>query len=588
MGLRKFTFRSSYLFYLLIVAAALILVNAIADRHSARYDFTKDKLFSVSDATRQIFKKLEDPVEVTFYLSKKVPDQIKNLRRDTIDKFKEFEIISNGKFKWEVIEADKDQETLNNLRRYGIPELEGWVIRQDMQQGIRFYSGLVLNYMDKREIVPEFYDIQQIEYDIARKILQLTMEGKPLIKFFTSIKQEQPPPNASPKHKNQYDQYSAILDFKDVDEKFSVKRIKLAENDTVDSLTACLVIAQPQKLSKRQKYEINKYLSEGGSVIMFVAKRTVKRDKRMSFEDINPDIDDLFKHWGLTVEDKLVADMSMGSLVMTSFQGGGMITRHAPIPLVVKARGKEGLNQQSPITRRLENMNFPWVAPIQFDKEKLKELGLEATPLVQSSDNSWILTNPSRYLSDIRPPADKADLDGKQILALLVTGKFPFYYADRPVPQWPKEDEEEGESKDTAANKETGSDTEEVLGKVDELRKGKLLLVSSVDLIKYEYLKTFQMDPSYQKNIFFFLNSIELFSLGPELIDIRMKSQNIRRLDETTSNRKLMHRMFNVGLVPVLIILVGIVRFVWRRSEKKAYLKNLKNSQKTEQDQTSE
>ena len=92
-----------------------------------------------------------------------------------------------------------------------------------------------------------------------------------------------------------------------------------------------------------------------------------------------------------------------------------------------------------------EKISYLVKQKIKIDEDKLKENGLEALPLVQSSTKSWVLHDPSKDVSMIRPPASEADFDGPQTLALLITGKFPFYYADRPIPEWPKEENEEGE-----------------------------------------------------------------------------------------------------------------------------------------------
>jgi len=577
------------LFFLLIVALVLVFANIIADGYFARWDLTKNKLFSVSEATKRIFSRLEDPVEVTFYLSKKLPGQLKDFKRDTIDKFKELGISSNGNFTWEVVEADKDKATLSKVKRYGIPEMRGTTLGRDEMHTQDFYSGIVLNYMDKQEVIAEYNDVQRLEYEIARKLLQLTMDDKPLIKFFTSIEEEEAPPGAYPGYKNFYDQYAAIMDTKDVVEKFRVARTKLTEDDTIDSRTDCLVIAQPDKLNKRQKYEINKYLSEGGSAIMFVSKRTVKKGRRFTFADLDPQIDDLFKFWGLVIEDAMVADMSAGTLVRTQFKRGAVSTEYGLTPLIVKAGGR-GLNMQSPITRNLGSMNFPWVAPIKVDEDKLKENGLEALPLAQSSIKSWVLDDPSKAVSEIRPPASEADFDGPQTLAVLITGKFPFYYADRPIPEWPKEENEEGETEvdnsSTALDTATGAEPE--IGKIDQPKEGKLLVVSSVDVIKYDYWGNIRYDRSYEGNVYFFINSLELFSLGPDLIDIRMKAETGQRLEETTSSQKLLLRIFNIGLVPVLIILAGVVRFIWRRREKKTYLKSLQIDREEKKEESSE
>ena len=574
MAFKKAAFHASYLVFLVIIALGLFFFNAISSKHFIRKDLTDDKLFSVSEAFKRILLKLEDPVDVTLYLSREVPDQFKNLRRDTIDKFKEFEIYSGGNFRWKIVDPDKKEETRDKLKSYGIPQLEGGVIKKEERSSRRFYSGIRISYMEKRPvIVPEYYDVQSLEYDLASKFMQLVREHKPRIQFFTSIESEPAPQvsDASPRYQVYYDQYTPIMDIDDIKDKFAVTRTKLTRHDTVDESTDCLVIAQPDKLNQRQKYEINRYLYNGGNVIVFVSKRTIVKERRLMFKYLDPKLDDLFRFWGFDVEDKMVADLYSGQMVRTRFQRGEIVQNVGRSPLIVKAIGK-GLNQESPITRRIESLNFPWVAPIVVDSERLADNGLKATALVQSSAKSWVLTDPSRYVSDIVPPESEADFDGNQTLVMLVNGKFPMYYTQ--VPKWPEEDGNEAAVASADADVETTSAVES--------KQGKLLLVSSVDVIKFNYWQHMQIDPSYRNNVLFFLNSLELFSMGEDLIEVRMKTQTARKLDETTMSQKLMLKIFNIGVVPALVVICGVIRVIWRRREKKHYLKNLRSNRKSE------
>ena len=87
MARSKIQFRSTYIIFLGIIALALILINAIASKYFFRTDLTRDKLFSVSEATERIFSRLDDRMHVTYYLSEKLPEQLRNHKRDTVDKF---------------------------------------------------------------------------------------------------------------------------------------------------------------------------------------------------------------------------------------------------------------------------------------------------------------------------------------------------------------------------------------------------------------------------------------------------------------------------------------------------------------------
>ena len=78
---------------------------------SVKLDLTADKIFTISKPTKEILADLKDDIIIRYYSSEDVPSSLMNLKRDTIDMFRELEGISNGHFKWEVIAPeDKARE----------------------------------------------------------------------------------------------------------------------------------------------------------------------------------------------------------------------------------------------------------------------------------------------------------------------------------------------------------------------------------------------------------------------------------------------------------------------------------------------
>ena len=359
MAQRKAQFKSTYLIFIVIVALALVFINAIANRYFVRKDLTEEKLFSVSQSAKNIFSRLEDRMEVTYYLSDKLPDQIQNLKRDTIDKFKEFEIASDGNFSWEVIAPDKDEKVKEKLKDMQVNQLRGQVIKADEVQQILFYSALVIKYSDKpREIINEYYEVRALEYELARKVMQLTLgDKKPKILFFTSIQQEQPPPNAPPQMQQPTDQYGPFLRVPEINERFAFSRTKLIEGDSIDTSADCLIMAQPESLNERQVYEINKYIAQGGNVVAMVQKRELMAQAQYMFRPITSGLDELLEFWGLKIEDKLIGDASHGAYTLITQQQGFSMQQQIPIPAIVLAT-EQGLSQESPITHKLAGVSF--------------------------------------------------------------------------------------------------------------------------------------------------------------------------------------------------------------------------------------
>ncbi|TNF41877.1 MAG: hypothetical protein EP310_06710, partial [Bacteroidetes bacterium] len=61
--------KKSLITYILFVAGILILLNILASRFFFRIDFTEDKRYTLSNATKDLLNTLNEPVTVTAYFS---------------------------------------------------------------------------------------------------------------------------------------------------------------------------------------------------------------------------------------------------------------------------------------------------------------------------------------------------------------------------------------------------------------------------------------------------------------------------------------------------------------------------------------
>ena len=74
--------RKSILSYILLVIGVIILVNILADRFFVRLDFTGDRRYTLSKATKDILGNINETVTVTAYFSEELPADFARLRRD--------------------------------------------------------------------------------------------------------------------------------------------------------------------------------------------------------------------------------------------------------------------------------------------------------------------------------------------------------------------------------------------------------------------------------------------------------------------------------------------------------------------------
>src|SRR3954471_18840733 len=99
--------------YILIVIAAVVVANVLADRYNKSYDATANKRFSLSDQTAKIVKGLKQDATITYY------NQSTRFR-DGKDLLEEYKNLS-PKVKVEYVDPDKEPQRARaaGVRNFG-------------------------------------------------------------------------------------------------------------------------------------------------------------------------------------------------------------------------------------------------------------------------------------------------------------------------------------------------------------------------------------------------------------------------------------------------------------------------------------
>ena len=109
--------RKPILNYVLLILGVLILINLLADRFFLRLDFTADKRFTLSPATKNILSSLKENVVVTAYFSEELPPDLVQLRREFKEELVEYANRSNGKVIFDFVNPNKDEQTEQKIGR---------------------------------------------------------------------------------------------------------------------------------------------------------------------------------------------------------------------------------------------------------------------------------------------------------------------------------------------------------------------------------------------------------------------------------------------------------------------------------------
>jgi len=545
---------------------------------------------------------LEDRIHVDLYMSSSLMEvapllqleNLKNLPKQLEEMVGRINVNSYGKLVFEHKDPTQTPDLKDALEKYRIlslnwPNLDNGKIKAG--QGA---IGLVMSYGEKTISTPlmqvikvpifgtqyQLADIKQMEEIISANMESLIDINQNLgvLKDFGSLaivsapaaSQFGPPPE-------QAGNFNTLAS-----QNYSLKEIALKEGSLPDTVN-CLVIPGPkEKFSDYDLFQIDQFLMKGKSLAIFIdGLREVQsgnagfqmQGMNTGFVPMESGLEKLLSHYGIDVHPSIVNDEECFKQRMPREMGGG----ERPIyfaPLIKNANINNKLGYMENITALIALK----VSPISIDLEKIKTHNLKANLLFQSSARAWemkegVNLNPN-FIKLPGPDTERKKFD----LAYLVEGKFPSYFAGKPVPEKPKEEKPAGkdeEAPETETKKETDA-TEMIDREGDIIEKGapgKVFILASSDMIKDNLIDK----EGRGANDIFVMNILDYMNGQEEVARLRSKQQQFTPLNETGAFTKTALKSFNIVGLPVVVVLFGLAVWARRTSRKKSIQDEFRN-----------
>ena len=411
---------------LLLAAVLYVAVNVLFNVSSPeiRLDVTEDGLFTLSDGTLATLARIDEPIELHFFLSghlvREVPFYASYGLR-VRELLAEIAAASGGK----VILREHDPEPFSrgedlavSFGVQGVPVDSG---------GELAYFGLAgTNSVDETETVPFFQPEREtlLEYDIARMIHALSDPEPTVVGVMGSL------PVMGDMHAQA--QGGVLVPWaiaRHLKNGFDTLHLPESIDDLPESIDVMMVV-HPRTMSDRAIYALEQFLFRGGRALLFVDPNAE------SDTSVGPDaasssthgLDPLFKTWGIDIPDRqLVGDRSMALTINAG-------TAARPVParfLAWLGASTDHLAQDDPVTARLPTLHLASAGSIR--QAESSSLALE--PLIVSSrDSGPIDVDAVRGLRpDVLGLLDRFRPDGDvHVLGARLTGEVATAFPDGP------------------------------------------------------------------------------------------------------------------------------------------------------------
>ena len=365
----------------------LLGVFIISILPSFRIDLTEDRLYSLSDGTRNILSNLSQPIELMFFYSDSATEDVPQLRaygNRVQELLREIVIASEGNLRLSVIDPDPFSEEEDLATQYGVRAVPvtqggegvyfGLVAAQDgdgVPEALRVTETMPLIRPDQEEF---------LEYEFMKIITQVSNPDRTIIGLVTQLDID----GGFDPMTGQGTQQWMIMDL--VRQLYEVRRVDIT-SDFIEEDIDILMIVHPQGLSDRFLYAVDQHILRGGDALVFLdpnADSMVGRSPQGNLipAGMNSELPGLLEAWGVEFDNSKVLTDNVLALRVMMGQG------QRPVPhLGMLGVQSEFLTQDDIITNRLETINLSSAGAINQSAEG----NISFEPLIVSSSDAMLM-----------------------------------------------------------------------------------------------------------------------------------------------------------------------------------------------------
>lgn len=542
----------------------LCMLLLILPKAFIRIDLTEGRRYSLSSQSRQLAGELERPLEVVLYLNGNLNPAFDRLRTASLDMLEELSQYMPDGIAVKLINpssASGEKQRQENYLRMDSRGLRGVSVNEHDREG-KLSSKVVFPWMElvyNGDTVPvdllkknatlspqEMLNVSigDLEYGLTEGLRLLTLKEPERVAFIEGH-DEFPEPYVS--------EATGLLS-----KYYHVDRGPVSGDPAELYPYKVLIIASPQTaFSEREKFALDQYLMNGGSLLFFVDGTEISRqefdatgESATLKKELN--LDDLFFNYGIRLNPVTLQDMNCTPIRVAS-AAAGTTDAYTVVPWFFSPLLHP--SPSHPVTKNSSLLKSEQVSTISFVGI---DSALKKTVLLTSSPNAHTLPVPEKVsLRYIEMPADPAYFNESDLpVAVLVEGNFTSAFRNRLLPDGAREPS---------------------AGRKQESKPARLLVAASGSLIKNEWkgqgdrseplpLGFEPVSGEQLGNADFLVNSVNYLAGNDRWLNLRGRSGKLRLLDkQAVTSGLLKWQLFNVVAPLGLLIAFAVVFAGYRK-----------------------
>lgn len=548
---------------LIVLLLIIILINFISTLAFFRVDFTKEKRFTLSDASKEYMRNLEDVVYVKVYLEGEFPAGFKRLRNATKETLNDLKAYAGSNLEYEFIDATADadpkvkDDIIQQLVKKGLTPINVQVKNENGQSQQIIIPGAIVTYRGREQafqLLQSSTVANSADEVLNNSVINLEFL---LVNNIKKVTQLQRPEIAFVYGHGELDTFRTGDIIKTLRNYYKVEFVNLRATIPADLYKyKALIVAKPTGVfTEAEKFNLDQYIMNGGRMLWLIDPLNADMDslgdnQMMLTSTYQLNLEDQLFNYGVRINTDLIQDIQCAPIpVITGNVGSQPQQELFPwlfYPIFIP-------NTTHPVAKNLDGVRSEFVSTIDTVDVK----GIVKTPLLQSSKYSKVLNAPVRVALQMLSiePNPQQFIKQNLISAVALEGKFTSVFKNRLI----------------AKNKDAKF--------IEDGKATRMIVVSDGDIIKNHFSKRdsaiypLGFDRFTRRtfsNSIFIQNAVDWLADDYNLISARSKEIKLRMLDsERIKKEKLRWQVFNIVMPNVIVILMGVILF-YRRKRKYA------------------
>lgn len=524
----------------LLVAGIIIVLNIIALKIFFRWDLTPNKIYTLSDASKQIVGRLDDKLVIKAYFTDNLPAPYNNNRRYMQELLDDYRNASNGKISYEIISPSNEEELEKEAQKNGIQPVQIQTVKNDRAEALKAYMGMVFLYGGKTESLPFIGGIENLEYDITGIINRI---ASPELKKIGILTGNDMPGVDKIGKVNQY-----------LSKFYNVTNIDASKNNPIPADVKTLIVFTPKapqqnqmmgqqqqqlppKVPENVKFAIDQYIMNGGKVIFMMSRINVASQQQFQIAQVvQTGLEDLLENYGAKLNNTIITDKECAFVQVPVQQGPLQMYTQIPFPYYPKI---VNINHDIPSFANIGQVFLGFTGDIDLGAAGTK--GIKALPLLTTSPKTGVANEFAIVQASGQMLPDSMFKAKDLSVGAIYEGVFKSFYNGKQIPA------------DTSAGSQPAPTN--IKG---ESPATKIIVLGNGDFPQDEFRGP-------DESLLFFANMVDYMSDDAGLSLIRMKDANPKPLDSLEDSTRTIVKYGMLVGPPLLVLLYGM--FMWRRKK---------------------